>query len=100
MPRHLPLNPHTNHPFNLQKSLEGRQDFRWRKLPDGSHSVVLKGTLIHINQSDDRLHYRSTPDADLSSDLLHSYFRLDDDLDSIYTDIAARDDHLVSCIYS
>ena len=29
LPRHLPLNPHTNHPFNLQKSLEGRQDFRW-----------------------------------------------------------------------
>ncbi len=97
MPRHLPLNPHTNHPFNLQKSLEGRQDFRWRKLPDGSHSVVLKGTLIHIRQTEDRLTYRSTPDADLT-DLLRSYFRLDDDLDSIYTDIASHDEHIAALI--
>ena len=97
MPRHLPLNPHTNHPFNLQKSLEGRQDFRWRKLENGCHSVVLNGTLIHIRQSEDRLTYISTPDADLTG-LLHSYFRLDDDLDAIYSDISARDDHLAKLI--
>ena len=69
MPRHLPLDPHTNHPFNLQKCLEGRQDFRWRKLPNAYHSVVLNNTLIHIRQTEDRLTYRSTPDADLT-DLL------------------------------
>ena len=97
MPRHLPLDPHTNHPFNLQKCLEGRQDFRWRKLDNGYHSVVLNGHLIHIRQAEDRLTYRSTPDADLT-DLLHAYFRLDDDLDAIYTKIAARDDHIATLI--
>ena len=97
MPRHLPLDPHTNHPFHLQKSLEGRQDFRWRKLPNAYHSVVLNGALVHIRQAEDRLHYQSTPDADLS-DLLRSYFRLDDNLDAIYTEIAARDDHIATLI--
>ena len=97
MPRHLPLNPHTNHPFNLQNCLEGRQDFRWRKLPNAYHSVVLNNTLIHIRQVEDRLTYRSTPDADLSC-LLTTYFRLDDDLDAIYTRIAARDDHVAKLI--
>ena len=95
--QHIPLPQKTNHPFNLQKSLEGRQDFRWRKLPNAYHSVVLDNTLIHIRQTEDHLTYRSTPDADLS-DLLHSYFRLDDNLDSIYTDIAARDDHIAALI--
>ena len=99
MPRHLPLplNPHTNYPFNLQKNLEGRQDFRWRKLPNDYHSVVLNGNLIHIRQAEDRLHYQSAPDADLS-DLLRSYFRLEDDLDAIYTEITARDDHIAKLI--
>ena len=97
MPRHLSLNPHTNHPFNLQNCLEGRQDFRWRKLPNDYHSVVLNGHLIHIRQTEDRLTYRSTPDADLT-DLLHAYFRLDDNLDAIYSDIAARDDHIATLI--
>ena len=97
MPRHLPLDPHTNHPFNLQKCLEGRQDFRWRKLDNGWHSVVLNNTLIHIRQAEDRLHYQSTPDADLSC-LLTTYFRLDDDLDAIYTEITARDDHIANLI--
>ena len=96
-PNHLPLDPHTNHPFNLQKSLEGRQDFRWRKLPNGYHSVVLDGYLVHINQTGDSLFYKAAPDADLSG-LLHSYFRLDDDLDAIYSDIAARDDHIAVLI--
>ena len=99
MPRHLPLplNPHTNYPFHLQKNLEGRQDFRWRKLPNDYHSVILNGALVHIRQTEDRLTYRSTPDADLT-DLLTSYFRLDDDLDAIYTEITARDDHIAKLI--
>ncbi|MDE2716715.1 MAG: DNA glycosylase [Chloroflexota bacterium] len=100
MIRHIPLDPHTNHPFNLQNCLEGRQDFRWRKLPNGSYSGVLHGNLVHIHQSGDRLLYQSTPDSDLS-DLLTSYFRLTDDLDAIYTKItkiADRDDHIAALI--
>ena len=97
MVRQLNLNPHANHPFNLQNCLEGRQDFRWRKLPNGWHSGVLDNTLIHIRQSDDRLFYKAAPDADLA-DLLTSYFRLEDDLDAIYARIAARDKHIATLI--
>ena len=95
MIRYLPLNSRTNHPFNLQNCLEGRQDFRWRILPDGAYSGVLDGSLVHVRQADDRLLYETTPDADLAG-LLTSYFRLDDDLDAIYTEIAARDDHVAA----
>ena len=94
---HLSLPQNTNHPFTLEGCLEGRQDFRWRKLPDDWHSGVLDGYLIHIRQTEDCLTYRSAPDADLT-DLLTSYFRLDDDIDAIYTDIAARDHHIATLI--
>ena len=97
MIRQLNLNLHTNHPFDLQNCLEGRQDFRWRKLPNGSYSGVLNGTLIHIRQSDDRLLYEATTNADLTG-LLTSYFRLTDDLDAIYTKNAARDDRIAALI--
>lgn len=95
--RRLPLDCDTNHPFNLQDCLEGRQDFRWRKLPDGWHSGVLDGYLVHINQTGDCLTYHSAPDADLTG-LLTRYFRLDDDLDAIYTNIATRDEHIARLI--
>ena len=100
MPRRLHLNTHTNYPFHLQKTLEGRQDFRWRKLPNGGYSGVLDNTLIHIHQSHDRLLYESTPDSDLTG-LLTSYFRLTDDLDAIYTKITKisdRNDHIAALI--
>ena len=97
MPHRLHLNPQTNYPFHLQKTIEGRQDFRWRKLPNGGYSGVLDNTLIHIRQSDDRLLYEAAPDADLTS-LLTSYFRLDDDLDSVYAEIADHDDHIAALI--
>ena len=72
MIRQLPVDQSGTHPFHLQKCLEGRQDFRWRKLPNAYYSVVLSGVLIHIRQAEDWLTYSSTPDADLT-DLLRSY---------------------------
>lgn len=97
MIRHLTVDPGANHPFNLQNCLEGRQDFRWRKLPDGRHSGILDNTLLHIRQTGDRLIYQSTPDDDLT-DRLTRYFRLDDDLDAAYDTIAAVDDHIATLI--
>ena len=66
--------------FDLDAILEGAQDFRWRPWKDNWHSGVLGGNLIHIRQIDHGVEYR--PDSDLDA-LLRSYFRLDDNIDSL-----------------
>lgn len=95
--RQLRIENSNKHPFCLDSCAESAQDFRWCKLGDGWYSVVLDGNLIHIRQNDDGVEYESDSDADLDR-LLHSYFRLDDDMDDIYEDISRRCDtvaHLV-----
>ncbi len=77
--------------FDLDAILEGAQDFRWRPWKDNWHSGVLGGNLIHIRQIDHGVEYR--PDSDLDA-LLRSYFRLDDNIDSIHADISCRDDNV------
>lgn len=73
-------------PFNLAESLESGQAHRWRKLNDGWYSGVLGPSLLHLRQKADGLEYRVAYGGDAPA-LLHSYFRLDDDIHSIYADI-------------
>lgn len=87
--RRLPIDQSTKYPFCLNTCAEAAQDFRWRKLGSGWYSTVLNGNLIHMRQNDDGVEYESNSDANLNG-LLHSYFRLDDDIDSIYADISSR----------
>ena len=87
--RRLSIDQSTKYPFCLNTCAEAAQDFRWRKLGSGWYSTVLNGNLIHMRQNDDGVEYESDSDADLNG-LLHSYFRLDDDIDSIYADISSR----------
>ena len=75
-------------PFNLATIQNSVQDFRWRKLDDGWYSGVLNGHLVHIRQSGHGVEYLA--DSNLT-DLLSSYFRLDDDIDATYADISFRD---------
>ena len=90
MTRKLELNQSSEYPFCLNKVLYAAQDFRWCKRDDGWHSGVLDGTLIHIRQVNGVLEYKSHTDADLD-EMLHSYFRLDVDVDEIYDELASSD---------
>ena len=53
MQGHIELPQSTNHPFDLAKTLDGSQDFRWQSLGDGWHSGVLNGNLVHLRQNVD-----------------------------------------------
>ena len=87
MTRHLVV----DRTFDLEATLDGTQDFRWRPWRDDWHSGVLDGSLIHVRQIDGRLEYRASSDLDA---LLRRYFRLDDDIDAARADVSSRDGHV------
>ncbi len=79
-------------PFDLAESLESGQAHRWKNLGDGWYSGVLGPWLIHIRQVPEGVEYSATGSGDAVGpgalpDLLRFYFRLDDDIDTIYADI-------------
>ncbi len=74
--------------FDLDKCLYQAQDFRWRPIGDGSHSGVLHGNLVLIRQNGNSLEYRAHSDL---SELLTSYFRLDEDIEAVYEHISSID---------
>ena len=82
-------------PLDLDAVLDGTQDYRWRKLADGWRSGVLDENLIHIRQNDRGVEYRAHTDLDA---LLISYFRLDDDTDTIYAGISSCDDRVAGLV--
>jgi len=74
-------------PFDLASSLESGQAHRWRK-EDGWYSGVVRGNFIKMRQSEHGVEFRSQPGPETSVvPILQSYFRLDDDLNSIYREI-------------
>ena len=80
-----------HHPFNLAKTLDGSQDFRWHPLDDGWHSGVLDGNLVHLRQNVNTLEYRAHTNLDT---LLISYFRLDEDMDAVYSTLSSLDPYI------
>ena len=74
-------------PFDLAESLESGQAHRWRKLDGGWYSGVLGPRLIHIRQNPAGAEYSVAGEYRGADTLLHSYFRLDDDIHAIYSDI-------------
>ena len=74
-------------PFDLGESLESGQAHRWRQLDGGWYSGVLGRRLIHIRQSPAGAEYHLAGAERGADVLLSSYFRLDDDIHAIYTDI-------------
>ena len=70
-------------PFDLGLSLLCGQAFRWQPLGDGGYRGVVGGTVVDIRQErDGALRWQSGPEP-LTLDQVISYFRLDDDLESI-----------------
>ena len=74
--------------FDLDRCLYLAQDFRWRPRADGWHSGVLRGNIVHIRQSGDALEFLA--DSDLS-DLVTSYFRLDEDVTIVHDRLSSID---------
>ena len=56
---------------------------------------MLDGNLIHIRQVGGRLEYRSGTDLDA---LLRSYFRLDDDINAVLSELSARDEKIATLV--
>ena len=80
----------TDQPLALGESLESGQAHRWRRLADGRYSGVLGGLLVHIGQNEAGVvEWQAAGDDGGTpvADRLHSYFRLDDDIEAIYADI-------------
>ena len=102
-------------PFDLALSLEMGQAFRWHRVGDeedcqenwgeppalgrdnggGWYSGVLGEYLVHLRRTEEGLEYRvggedgERHDVDLGRHL-HDYFRLDDDIDSVYGQLGQR----------
>lgn len=83
--------------FELELVLDGTQDFRWRSWKDGWLSGVLAGHLVHVRQVGDILEYRASEEANLD-DLLRSYFRLDEDVETVHKELSGADDTMAKLV--
>lgn len=84
-------------PFNLEHTLQCGQLFRWDKIGDYWYSVV-REKVIKIRQSDDTLQFQIFL-SDLDIAFLRHYFRLDDDLPYILSQIK-KDEIIKKAIHS
>ena len=84
-------------PFNLGASLESGQAHRWEKLGDW-YAGVIRGEFIQIRQNGQMVEFSSGPSPEeVAAPMLRDYFRLDDDIDAIYSDIN-RDDRVAAMV--
>ena len=84
-------------PFDLAASLESGQSHRWRREEEW-YTGVVRGNFIKIRQKDRRVEFHSEPWPEESLvPLLQSYFRLDDDLSAIYSEIT-RDQRVAAMV--
>ena len=80
----LKFNPRTT-PFTLDHTLNCGQAFRWKKVGENWVGVIDE-TLVRISQRDNILDYETGP-KDLGEAFVTKYFRLDDDLPNITSQI-------------
>jgi len=74
-------------PFDLISTLESGQAHRWKKV-DGWYSGVVRGEFIQIRQKGQVVEFSSGPSTEATAAaMLRDYFRLDDDIHAIYSDI-------------
>jgi N-glycosylase/DNA lyase len=72
-------------PFNLDHTLFCGQTFRWEKRANWWIGVVSQ-TAVKIRQKNDTIDFKASS-KNISSDFLWQYFRLDDDLLGVYSQI-------------
>ena len=74
-------------PFDLGASLESGQAHRWKKSDDW-YAGVIRGEFIQIRQNAQVVEFSSVPSPEeAAAKMLRDYFRLDDDIDAIYSDL-------------
>ena len=77
----------TDQPLDLAASLESGQAHRWEREGQWYRGVV-RGNVIKLRQTARCIEFRGGPRSEASLlPLLHSYFRLDDDISAIYAEI-------------
>ncbi len=75
-------------PLDLRLTLNSGQAFRWRE-DNGWFSGIVRSCFIKICQRPSgKVEFRSNQPDDAAQGLLHSYFRLDDDIEAIYSHIS------------
>ena len=84
-------------PFDLGASLESGQAHRWKKSNDW-YAGVVHGEFIQIRQTGQVVEFASGPSPEeTAAIMLRDYFRLDDDINAIYSDIN-RDGRVASMV--
>lgn len=83
-------------PLDLNITLTCGQAFRWRQGADGVWQGVVGDRLAELRLEGGALIFRTFPDG--GAELLRDYLRLNDDVKSIYAELASRDDHLAAQI--
>ena len=82
-------------PFDLGHTLDSGQSFRWALRGEWWYGVV-RGSAIKVRQEEASL-VCETASEQLTPQLVHEYFRLDDSLERIYSKIM-KDDHITEAI--
>ena len=90
-----------NQPFDLVSSLESGQAHRWAYPKDGDdgwYTGVVRGNLVRIRQTDDRVEFRcASTDEAAFAPRLAEYFRFDDDISKIY-DVINQDERVADMV--
>jgi len=81
----------TTVPFSLEHTLRCGQLFRWEKLGDWWYGIV-EDKIVKIRQIAERLMFQTFPEK-MNAEFIENYFRLDDDLTSILSQID-KDEHM------
>lgn len=79
-------------PFNLQRTVESGQAFRWRRTEDG-YRCVISGHLLTVAHRGNRIYASFTPERPDGSEVLQRLFRLDDNFQAIRREIK-KDSHI------
>ena len=82
-------------PFSLEHTLRCGQLFRWEKLGDWWYGVV-EDKVVKIRQNADKLMFQTFPEK-TTAEFIENYFRLDDNLTSILSQIN-KDEHIRKAI--
>ena len=90
-----------NQPFDLVSSLESGQAHRWAYPKDGHdgwYTGVVRGNLVRIRQTDNRVEFRCAPSDEAAfAPRLAEYFRFDDDISKIY-DVINQDERVADMV--